>query len=686
MSTQALPVDDRLLAQLNPEQRRAAAHGDEPLLVIAGAGTGKTTTLAHRVAHLVARGVDPGRILLLTFARRASAELLRRVESILRKAGSTVDVTGRSRIWGGTFHAVATRLLRLHGEAIGLGPDFVVVDRADSEDLLDVVRHDLGLSSPEKLGGKRFPKKGTCLEIYSRAVSSRAPLADVLAAGWPWCRDFEAELKKLFLGYVDRKAEQSVLDYDDLLLYWHGLLADRVAGEDVRRRFDCVLVDEYQDTNLLQSEILRLLRPDGRGLTVVGDDAQSIYSFRAATVRNILDFPSQYAGTQVIPLEQNYRSTPPILDATNAIIAHAAERHEKRLWSKRAPGDKPRLVTCRDEEEQTGYVIGRILEHREQGLQLRQQAVLFRTSHHSLGLELELGRRQIPFHKYGGLKFVEAAHVKDVTAFLRLAENPRDLVATTRVLMLFAGVGPKRARQLADAVVAPKDPFASWRHLPSPPPKWDAFLSLLTDLASPRPPDLPSQLHRVRELWGALVEDRYDNLPARLRDLEQLEQIAARHPDRRTFLADLVLDPPASTQELAGPPLLDEDYLILSTIHSAKGLEWPAVFVIHAADGNIPSDMATGHPEEIEEERRLFYVATTRAKDHLDVTFPLRYYTRPTGTSDRHTYAQLSRFLAPDVRVHFDERTLTPAAAPVEPAVARAAGEDIRNRLRAMWS
>ena len=458
-----------ILAELNNEQRQAVLHGDEPLLVIAGAGTGKTATLAHRVAYRIATGTDPGRILLLTFTRRASAEMLRRVDGILRRLeaetrraaaeGDPDDIgparrqavqAASAKVWGGTFHATATRLLRLHGRSIGLDPSFTILDRGDAEDLMGVLRTELGLSKNDR----RFPLKGTCMDIYSRCVNARESVDQTIETSFPWCKDEAEELRRLFAAYVDRKATQSVLDYDDLLLFWHGLLTDERVARAMRSRFDHVLVDEYQDTNRLQSEILRMLCPDGKRLTVVGDDAQSIYSFRAATVRNILDFPHQFDGVRVVTLEQNFRSTQPILDATNEIISAATERHAKNLWSRREDGAKPRLVACEDEDEQTEFIIHTVLDHREAGLALHRQAVLFRASHHSLALEIELARRNIPFRKYGGLRFVETAHVKDLMAFLRLAENPRDLMAGTRVLMLLPGVGPKKAQSLMERLAS----------------------------------------------------------------------------------------------------------------------------------------------------------------------------------------------------------------------------------------
>jgi DNA helicase-2/ATP-dependent DNA helicase PcrA len=599
---------------------------------------------------------------LLTFTRRAAAEMLRRVDGILRRLDATT-VSGRQpspavsgRVWGGTFHATAARLLRLHGRAIGLDPAFTILDRSDSEDLMGVLRTELGLGKSDR----RFPLKGTCLDIYSRCINARESLEEAVGSHFPWCKEEVDDLRRLFAAYVDHKGERSVLDYDDLLIFWHGLLTEPRAAKSIRTRFDCILVDEYQDTNRLQAEILQLLSPTGKDLTVVGDDAQAIYSFRAATVDNILDFPRLFADTHVVTLEQNYRSTQPILDTTNEVIAGATERHAKTLRTARAGGAKPQFVCCDDEDEQTKFVIRSVLDHREAGLSLRRQAVLFRASHHSLALEMELARRNIPFRKYGGLRFVETAHVKDLVAFLRLAENPRDLMAGTRVLMLLPGVGPKRARTLMDLLATGGEPtgaasgFAAWAACAAPSPAateaWPGLVSLMTAISSRNPGDLASQLKRIRVFYTPLLERLYDNSRARMADLEQLEWLAGRFQDRAHFLADITLDPPTYTEDLAGPPLLDEDFLILSTIHSAKGLEWDVVIVIHAADGNIPSDMATGRVEEIEEERRLFYVALTRAKDWLSVCYPLRYYTHPRSLSDVHGFAQPTRFAPDSVR------------------------------------
>src|SRR6266404_4610053 len=456
-------MDAPPLANLNPEQRRAAEYGGPaytdagPLLIIAGAGSGKTNTLAHRVAHLITNGIDPRRLMLLTFSRRAAVEMTRRVARIAANCiGSNASVMAEMLTWSGTFHAIGARLLREYAPQIGLDRSFTIHDRADSEDLLNLVRHDPGFSKTEK----RFPAKGTCLAIYSRVVNAKVSLEDVLGSVFPWCATWQAELRQLFAAYVAAKQHQHVLDYDDLLLYWAEMMAQPSIAIDIASRFDHVLVDEYQDTNRLQASILLALKPSGRGLTVVGDDAQSIYSFRAATVRNILDFPAHFnPRAEITTLERNYRSTQPILAAASAVINLAKERFTKNPWSDRASAERPQLVSVRDETDQARYVVAKVLEQREAGLALKAQAVLFRASHHSGPLEIELARRNIPFVKFGGLKFLEAAHIKDVLAFLRWAENPRDRVAGFRVIQLLPGAGPATATRVLDQVAEQSDPM-----------------------------------------------------------------------------------------------------------------------------------------------------------------------------------------------------------------------------------
>ncbi len=659
MVTDASSEIPAFLQSLNPQQRAAAMHGESPLLIIAGAGTGKTTTLAHRVAWQIASGVDPSRMLLLTFTRRAAAEMLKRVEAILSqldpaavKDPSVCQRTAIRRLRGGTFHSVATNLLRRHGHLIGLHPDFTILDRGDSEDLMNLARSQLNLPK----SGNRFPLKATCLDIYSRCVNTQCSLEVVLRKWFPWCMEHQEQLGNLFTIFSETKEKQRVLDFDDLLLFWNALVDDDEAGPIVREQFSRILVDEYQDTNVLQAQILKGLCPDGRGLTAVGDDAQSIYSFRAATVRNILDFPDHYPGTTVIPLEQNYRSTQRILDVTNRVIAEATERHRKELFSTRGEGSKPQLVTCSDEESQNEYVIDQILERREKGVALKQQAVLFRASHHSMALEAELGRRNVPFVKYGGLRFLETAHVKDLISFLRLAENPMDTVAGFRVLVLLPSIGQAKATSLMDTLRDAGGNFDEWTKWTPPSALrdlWPQLVQLLQRLEKRTKDDdagVSTDLHAIRLYYTPLLESKYDNVVARTNDLKQLEAIASRYQSRSEFLSEMALDPPTSTQEMPADPFLDEDYLILSTIHSAKGLEWDSVYVIHAADGNIPADMATGSAEEIEEERRLFYVAMTRAKNNLTVIRPERYYFHNRHKSDQHSLSKITRFLTSSIQ------------------------------------
>ncbi|BBK29486.1 DNA helicase-2/ATP-dependent DNA helicase PcrA [Stella humosa] len=674
---------DTLLESLNPQQQAAVLHGEGPLLVIAGAGSGKTSTLAHRVARLVADGADPRRLLLLTFSRRAAAEMGRRVERLLARLPGPQRA---SLSWSGTFHGIGARLLREQAECIGLAPGFTILDREDAADLMGLVRHEQGLSGRDS----RFPLKATCLAVYSRAVNAEAELETVLDLAFPWVRMWEAELRRLFAGYVEAKQRQQVLDYDDLLLYWAQMMLEPEIAAEIGGRFDHVLVDEYQDTNRLQASILTGLKPDGRGVTVVGDDAQAIYSFRAATNRNILDFPGLYRPpARILTLERNYRSTGPILAASNAVIALAPERYAKDLWSDRLSGERPQLVTVRDEADQARCVAERILAHREAGLALKEQAVLFRTSHHSGMLEVELVRRNIPFVKFGGLKFLDSAHVKDLLALLRWIENPRDRVAGFRVLQILPGIGPAIAGRLLDRVAEGFDPELALAAAPPPARAealWPDFVALVGRLHR-RAAGWPAEMADARSWYDPLLAERHADAAARAADLVQLEQIAAGYASRERFLTELTLDPPGATSDEAGVPLLDEDYLILSTIHSAKGQEWTAVHVLNVVDGCMPSDLATGRADEIEEERRLLYVAMTRARDHLALMLPHRFYTHqqaPTG--DRYVHAARTRFLPPALLPLFEEVSWPPPARPTVVATdSTRRAVDIAARLRAIW-
>jgi DNA helicase-2/ATP-dependent DNA helicase PcrA len=684
-----------LLGGLNDAQRQAAGFGVDdgtepaggPLLIVAGAGSGKTLTLAARVARLVLAGADPARILLLTFSRRAALEMERRVGRALHEALGFSSLQQAPRLaWCGTFHSVGARLLRLHAARIGLDESFTVDDRADSEDLVHLLRQRLGLGS----GRRRFPQKATCLAIYSRTVNARKALPEVLAESFPWCSERADDLKKLFAAYAAEKQAQRVLDFDDLLVWWAEAMADAAVGAAIAARFDHVLVDEYQDTNRLQAEIVFALRPDGRGLTVVGDDAQAIYSFRAADVRNILDFAGRFAPAATVrTLAQNYRSTVPLLAASNAVIALASERHAKELWSDRLAGERPALVWVDDEAAEATWVAERVLALRESGLALKSQAVLFRSAQHSNVLELELARRDIPFVKYGGLKFLDAAHVKDVLAVLRFAANPHGQRAGLRALQLVPGIGAASADRLLAVLAEGADPAAALHaFVPARAvaPAWAEFAALFAALRAPGSP-WPREIGAVERWYRPLLERRHDDAGPRAADVAHLVRLAGGYPSRERFLTELALDPPAATSDESGPPGKDDDYLILSTIHSAKGQEWSAVSVLRVVDGCLPSDMATGSAAEIEEERRLLYVAMTRARHHLHLLVPQRFYvTQQAALGDRHVYGSISRFLPAALHGLFEQVAPAGACTAREATDAAARGLDLGARVRALWA
>ncbi len=673
---------------LNAAQRAAVAHDGGPLLVVAGAGTGKTRTLAARVGRLLWEGAEPERILLLTFSRRAAREMLRRAEHLGADRATT-------RVWGGTFHAVGNRLLREHGRAVGLSPDLSILDAADATELLGVVRADLGLAER----GRRFPKKETLLDIYSRVVNAQEPLGETLRRRFPWCAEDEGDIASVFTAYTERKRSRGLLDYDDLLLYWRALVTASPAADLLRSQFDHVLVDEYQDTNVLQADIVAGLSPSGRGLFVVGDDAQAIYGFRAAASDSMATFHRRFPDVEVVTLEENYRSVQPVLDVANALMTDASGLYAKELRTTRPRPDAPRptLARASDEGAQAAFVCARLLEHREQGVPLREQAVLFRNGHHSGRLEIELARRRIPFVKYGGLKFLESAHIKDLLALLRLLDNPNDELAWHRALGLLEGVGPATIRSIMAALDLP-NPRAVRTFVDDPPavpPRARADVDLLREglracldagadteggVVSPA-----SEVEHLRTVTRPLFERRYPQAQARLTDFEQIQAMAAACPTRSHLLAELTIDPPSRTTDLAGPPLLDDDYVVLSTIHSAKGCEWTAVYVIHASDGNIPSDMSLSSPEGLEEERRLFYVALTRARDHLYVTYPQRFYDRRYGLDDAHSWGQPSRFLDA-LAAHVDEPPIEHFADLNGDTVADAGPDTVTAQVTALWS
>jgi DNA helicase-2/ATP-dependent DNA helicase PcrA len=689
---------------LNAPQRRAATAGAVvpgkgvtagPMLIVAGAGTGKTNTLAHRVAHLVINGTDPARIMMLTFTRRAAQDMIARTQQIvtevLTERGKLGDRSVVSRlVWSGTFHSIANRILRLYAKHLGLHPSFTLMDRSDAADLMDVVRHDLGFSQKEK----RFPRKDACLAIYSYRVNTRMSLKQTIAEQFPWVVDWEADLTRLYREYVARKQKNNVLDYDDLLLYWHMMMQNATLAQSLAKNFDHVLVDEYQDTSTLQGEIVFALKPDGAGVTVVGDDAQAIYSFRAAAVDNILGFPDRYRPkADVVVLSQNYRSTQPILDCANALMSEGARQHRKTLIGNRPASLKPFYVSLEDAQSQAEYITRRILQTRESGGALRGHAILFRSSHHSDVLEVELTRRDIPYVKYGGLKFLEAAHVKDLLSVLRWVDNPRNTVAGFRVLKLHPGIGPVHAKQALEHLEAHANSIKSLRDFDAPQAvkmEWKRFCELLEKLADPQTP-WPGQVGSVRDWYKPQLERIYDASWARVGDLDQLEQLGAQHGSRERFLSELTLDPPSVTGDKAGRASKDEDYVILSTIHSAKGQEWDNVYVLNVADGNFPSEFSLGKPELVEEERRLLYVAMTRARNELHMCVPLRYsVTQQAKDGDAHVYAAKSRFMTDKVMSCFEKTTYTSLRGA---ETLRAAGEagvdsaqvDVVGQLKDMW-
>jgi len=660
------PATQSLTATLNAEQARAVTFGDAPLLVIAGAGTGKTRTLIHRVAALVERGIPPERILLLTFTRRAAAEMLSRAERLVGAAGA--------RVHGGTFHSVGHRLLRQFGPAAGLPADFTIMDQGDAQDLMQLGRTTLGVAK----GSKRFPKKETLHWLYSRHVNTELPLDELLHRDLPHFLEYEQQISALFADYTVRKQDRNLVDYDDLLLFWATMLeASPELQSRIAALYEHVLVDEYQDTNLLQARILRGMCAAHRRLTVVGDDAQSIYAFRGAHFRNILDFPRQFPGATLVTLEQNYRSTAPILALSNMVISRAEERFTKELFTRREGGEQPWLVTAKDEAQQTRFVVDRVLQLHEAGTPLREMAVLFRAGYMSADLEIELTNRKVPFEKWGGLKFLEAAHVKDVLAFLRVSENPRDEVSWYRILMLMPGIGDATARAMMTTMQERAwDPDA-FTHLLAPPRAREphrALAVLLRQLRGMTNRDgdaggakVASDIAAIRTLYDSVLREKYDRPEARLADLDQLRTIAAGYPSRTTFLAALALDPPSNTQDLAGGSESESDTLVLSTVHSAKGKEWKAVFVIWAVDGWFPSSRAVDDPDELEEERRLMYVALTRARDELAVIYPMQVYGSRRGSE--YSFDQLSRFLDRGVRETMQRVVVEePGDAPIAPA------------------
>ncbi len=595
--------------ELNREQLEAVTTTEGPVLVIAGAGSGKTRTLVYRVARLVGMGIAPESILLLTFTRKAAQEMLERAARI---GGEECN-----RVAGGTFHSFCHRMLRRYASLIGYPPGFTIMDQSDNQDLVHLLARQMEFTGK----GKKFPSKAALVAMFSKAANAGLGLDEVVERQWPHFADQLASIGQLHEAYINYKKAHALMDYDDLLLKWLKILREH---EQVRaamsRSFSYIMVDEYQDTNRAQAEMVYLMARDHGNVMAVGDDSQSIYSFRGADFNNILEFPKMFQGTRIIKLERNYRSTQPNLDCTNAIIANARQKFTKRLVAQRKGGHPPGLFVASDESEQARFVTGQIKRHMDDGIDPSEIAVLFRAAFHSYQLEAALGSAGIGFVKRGGMRLVDAAHIKDLLALLKVMINPLDRLSLTRALLLIQRLGPKSAEKIYTEMVRSDDPLATlegFRSKAAWAPKVRQLGEMLRGLSA-EGESLPGVLDRLMKWYRPFLEEHYsDDYPKRLQELNQLKAMSAEYEDAVEFLADLALDPPESTpdQECQGK-------VVLSTMHSAKGLEWRVVFVISLAEGRFPSPMAVNRPEELEEERRLFYVAATRAKDHLYFCYP----------------------------------------------------------------
>ncbi len=649
--------------------------------------------MANRAAHLIVKDVDPNRILLMTFSRRAAGELADRTKRIVAAELKAIGSKTRSvnLPWMGTFHSIANRLLREHSSIIGLSSSFSIIDNSDAADMLDVLRHELNLCQSQK----RFPKKTTCLNIYSRCVNSQMDIAKILELEFPWCEDWEHELRQLFRLYSKRKQEQVLLDYDDLLLYWYYMVQDKEYAKRISQQFDHVLVDEYQDTNRLQAAILSCLFPSGRGLTVVGDDAQSIYRFRSAEIENILNFPQQFKpAAKVITLKTNYRSTQPILNLSNTLLAQSNVGYQKELVSYASSNPytmkrKPALVKVEDDAGQAKYIVEKVLENREMGLALKQNAVLFRSSYHSDRLEIELMRADIPYIKYGGLKFLEAAHVKDLLSIIRWVNNPKHLLSGNRVLRLLPNVGPKLAKKALDFLHNNQFQLEALSRFLTPnnvSDGWEQLIKFINACQSDNS-NWPAQMDLAQLFYNPLLELKYDDSYTRNGDIEHLSKLAQQFSNVEEFVSELTLEPPSCSGDLTDKAHKDDDFLILSTVHSAKGQEWDSVFILNVADGNFPNEYSTSNEKEVEEERRLLNVAITRAKTGLHLIQPLKYWVPEQAKyGKKHVYGAKSRFLTPSVLNQLEDdfypKSTNMAA---EPMIDGITISNIQSKIREQW-
>ncbi len=607
---------------LNPAQYEAVTTLEGPLLVIAGAGSGKTRTLTYRVARLVEEGISPESILLLTFTRRASQEMLRRAATLLDHRCE--------RVAGGTFHSFANLTLRKHAQKLGFESGFNILDRADSEDAINLLRTRMKLNLKER----RFPRKRTIASIYSKAVNKGISVEDVILDDYPNFVHEVTDLLRLHGAYKAYKAQHALMDYDDLLVFMKDLLQ---GNNDVRQRlsqtYRYIMVDEYQDTNKIQASIIELLADTHNNVMIVGDDSQCIYGFRGANFGNIMDFPNVFSGTRIIKLEENYRSTQPILDIANVIIDQAQQKYTKVLFTRKKGGEPPALVMAKDERMQSQFVVQRILEAREEGVPLSDMAVLFRSGFHSFDLEIELNRSNIPFVKVGGFKFMETAHIKDVLAHMKVLANPKDSVSWHRVLLLLESIGPKAADEIFQGMLTSGKGIGGLSTIRPKPRYAESLGRFILAMEGLNMDNLPIAAigARLVQYYQPILERRFDNYPKRAKDLEHLLTIMERYKDLERFLSDMALEPPnASVDDILATDY-DDEKLVLSTIHSAKGLEWHTVFIIWTLEGRFPTIYAARSEEEMEEELRLMYVAASRAKENLYFTYPINIYDRGTA-------------------------------------------------------
>ena len=599
---------------LNEAQLEAVKSKDGPILVIAGAGSGKTKTLTYRVARLIEDGIKPENILLLTFTKKAAAEMLSR---------ATIVLDNRcEKVAGGTFHSFANIILRKYSKLLGLKNNFTIMDRADCE---DVINHIVGQLFPKK--EKRFPKKSTLLDIYSKSINKVTPTKQIIADEFPQFAHCEDKIIEVHKAYVAYKRENSVLDYDDLLLYIKLLLEN---NDGLRKRlsneYKYIMVDEYQDTNTLQADVIRLLASEHNNIMAVGDDAQSIYSFRGANYRNILDFPRLFENTKIIKLEQNYRSTQNILKLTNEIISKAKEKYTKNLFSNIVSPQVPALICAKDTQMEADFICQRILELLDEDISLSDICVLTRNARMSYNLEIELSKRAIPFQKFGGPKFMETAHIKDIVAHLRVILNPDDVISLTRILLLLKGVGASTVNNIMPIIkgdLKPDIKLLPSNKTQSLTPLFNTLGQLRDSSATKKPEEIVSA---VINYYRPILKDKYDDFSKREKDLDYFEYLSTQYTNLEDFISDLALEPPDASVEGMYKKNSDDEALTISTIHSAKGLEWDSVFIIGAVDGRFPSAYSFNSEEEMDEELRLMYVATTRAKNNLYITYPVDMY------------------------------------------------------------